>query len=51
MKNIVRKIGHIKKYIYYNQNRTELSFYPDRLYLELTNHCNFQCIMCPNGED
>lgn len=49
MKNIVRKIGHIKKYIYYNQNRTELSFYPDRLYLELTNHCNFQCIMCPNG--
>ena len=49
MKAIKSKIGHIKKYIYYNQNRTELPFYPDRLYLELTNHCNFQCIMCPNG--
>lgn len=49
MKNIMRKIGHIKKYFYYNQKRTELSFYPDRIYLELTNHCNFQCIMCPNG--
>ena len=49
MKNIINKIGHIRKYVYYNQNKTRLPFYPDRLYLELTNNCNFQCVMCPNG--
>lgn len=49
MKNIKRRIGHIRKYVCYNQKKTELPFYPDRLYLELTNHCNFECIMCPNG--
>lgn len=49
MKSIMRKVGHIKKYVCYNQNKTDLPFYPDRMYLELTNHCNFECIMCPNG--
>lgn len=39
----------IKKYVHYNEKRIELPFYPDRLYLELTNNCNFECIMCPNG--
>ncbi len=44
-------MGNIKKYFYYNfTDKTELPFYPDRLYLELTNKCNFQCIMCPNGK-
>jgi len=37
------------KYIYYKLNRIKLPFYPDRMYLELTNNCNFQCVMCPNG--
>lgn len=49
--NIQQKLGNVKKYIYYNfTDRTELPFYPNRLYLELTNKCNFQCIMCPNGK-
>lgn len=47
---IENKIGMIKKYIYYNMKKTELPFYPDRIYLELTNNCNFRCIMCPNGK-
>lgn len=42
----------IMRHIYYNylKNSTKLPFYPERLYLELTNVCNFQCIMCPNGK-
>ncbi len=44
------KLGMIKKYIGYKTKETDLSFYPDRIYLELTNVCNFQCIMCPNGQ-
>ena len=44
------KLGMIKKYICYKTKKTDLPFYPDRIYLELTNHCNFQCIMCPNGK-
>lgn len=43
-------INKIKKYFFYNVRKTNLPFYPDRLYLELTNHCNFECIMCPNGK-
>lgn len=43
------EIGMAKKYIYYTYKYIKLPFYPDRLYLELTNKCNFQCIMCPNG--
>lgn len=53
MKNkssIKKKIGMIKKYLYYNIEETNLPFYPDRIYMELTNNCNFQCIMCPNGK-
>lgn len=46
---VMHKIGMVKKYIYYNMSKIKLPFYPDRLYLELTNKCNFQCIMCPNG--
>lgn len=44
------KLGMVKKYIYYKNKKIELPFYPDRLYMELTNVCNFQCIMCPNGK-
>lgn len=47
---MIHKIDMVKKYIYYNMNRIELPFYPDRIYLELTNNCNFKCIMCPNGK-
>lgn len=53
MKNksgVMKKIGMIKKYLYYNMGKTNLPFYPDRIYMELTNNCNFQCIMCPNGK-
>lgn len=46
----IGKLGMIKKYICYKTNKTELHFYPDRIYMELTNNCNFQCIMCPNGK-
>lgn len=46
---MTHNIEMVKKYIYYRKGNTDLSFYPDRLYLELTNNCNFQCIMCPNG--
>lgn len=50
VKNIMKKVGMIKKYLYYSTNKTNLPFYPDRIYMELTNNCNFQCIMCPNGK-
>lgn len=46
---MANKISNVKKYVYYNANKIDLPFYPDRLYLELTNVCNFKCIMCPNG--
>jgi radical SAM protein with 4Fe4S-binding SPASM domain len=47
MKHKTEMVG---KYLYYKMRKTYLPFYPDRLYLELTNNCNFQCIMCPNGK-
>lgn len=43
------KLKKALKYFYYQRKKIKLPFYPDRLYLELTNNCNFQCIMCPNG--
>lgn len=45
----MQKIDMIKRYIYYKGKKIELPFYPNRLYMELTNVCNFECIMCPNG--
>lgn len=47
---MIHKAEMVEKYIYYKIHKTYLPFYPDRLYLELTNNCNFQCIMCPNGK-
>lgn len=49
MRVIEQKLGMLRKYFHYRMSRIDLPFYPDRLYLELTNNCNFQCIMCPNG--
>ena len=37
------------KWLSYVSGRTTLSTYPDRMYLESTNVCNLQCVMCPTG--
>ena len=34
----------------YKKKKTQLSYFPVRLWIEPTNHCNLQCVMCPNKE-
>src|SRR5262249_53964647 len=37
------------KYATYATSRSAGPIYPDRIYVESTNHCNLKCIMCPTG--
>lgn len=43
------KIKAPLKYLTYRVGQTRLWTHPDRMYLESTNVCNLQCVMCPNG--
>ena len=44
-----RKLGLAARYITYKMKQTRPWTYPNRLYIESTNHCNLRCIMCPTG--
>jgi len=38
-----------RKYRAWSTGRLTGDFFPDRVYIESTNHCNLKCIMCPTG--
>ena len=44
-----RRVENLSKWVAYRTGMTRLHTYPDRMYLESTNICNLQCVMCPNG--
>jgi pyruvate-formate lyase-activating enzyme len=44
-----RRLSHLAKWVSYRTGMTNLHTYPDRMYIESTNVCNLQCVMCPNG--
>ncbi len=44
-----RRAASLLKYTGYKLGWTYLPYYPDRMYLESTNVCNLNCIMCPTG--
>jgi len=44
-----RQIGQAYKWLNYELGLTAPRMFPDRMYLESTNHCNLGCIMCPTG--
>jgi MoaA/NifB/PqqE/SkfB family radical SAM enzyme len=44
-----QKVASVAKYVSYRSGQTRLLTYPDRMYLESTNACNLQCVMCPTG--
>jgi radical SAM protein with 4Fe4S-binding SPASM domain len=44
-----RKLGLAARYVTYSARQTRPWTYPNRLYIESTNVCNLQCIMCPTG--
>jgi hypothetical protein len=37
------------KYAAYRTARASGPIFPDRIYIESTNHCDLKCIMCPTG--
>jgi MoaA/NifB/PqqE/SkfB family radical SAM enzyme len=37
------------KYAAYRRARLAGPIFPDRIYVESTNHCNLKCVMCPTG--
>lgn len=39
----------LAKWLSYKSGQTRLLTHPDRMYLESTNVCNLQCVMCPTG--
>jgi pyruvate-formate lyase-activating enzyme len=43
------KLNMPLKYAAYRRGATSGPIYPDRIYIESTNHCNLKCIMCPTG--
>lgn len=49
----VRRLGNRAqasvKWFFYEIGHTRPPIYPDRMYIESTNHCNLSCIMCPTG--
>lgn len=49
LSSIAARAGMVRKYLYYKSKRTRLPYYPDRLYIESTNLCNLNCLMCPTG--
>lgn len=50
MKNFRYYKRLIKIFSSYNLGKTTLNYLPLRLWIELTNHCNLRCVMCPNKD-
>jgi hypothetical protein len=44
-----RQVQQAYKWLNYQAGLTHVRAYPDRMYIESTNHCNLGCIMCPTG--
>ncbi len=44
-----RQLVQVYKWLNYRARLTHVRAFPDRMYLESTNHCNLGCIMCPTG--
>lgn len=44
-----RQASQAYKWLNYQTGQTNVRAYPDRMYIESTNHCNLGCIMCPTG--
>ena len=44
-----RRAENLAKWVSYRTGMMRLYTYPDRMYIESTNICNLQCVMCPNG--
>ena len=40
----------LRLFYHYRKKSTKLPFWPVRLWVELTSHCNYRCIMCPNKD-
>lgn len=40
----------IRLFIHYRRKSTSPPYWPVRLWVELTSHCNFRCVMCPNKD-
>ncbi len=40
----------IRLFTHYRRKSIRLPYWPVRLWVELTNHCNYRCIMCPNKD-
>ena len=43
------KLNMPVKFAAYRTARSSAPIFPDRVYIESTNHCNLKCIMCPTG--
>ena len=43
-----RQAKSFAKWLSYVSGRSRPRTFPDRMYLESTNICNLQCVMCPN---
>ena len=43
------KLNMPLKYAAYRGAHASGPIFPDRIYIESTNHCNLKCIMCPTG--
>jgi pyruvate-formate lyase-activating enzyme len=48
-KTLRTKLNMPVKYATYMTGRSRGPIFPDRVYIESTNHCNLKCIMCPTG--
>src|SRR5262245_30444306 len=48
-KAVRTRINMPVKYATYMTGRSAGPIFPDRVYIESTNHCNLKCIMCPTG--
>jgi MoaA/NifB/PqqE/SkfB family radical SAM enzyme len=48
-KTLRTKINMPLKYAAYRRGSLGGPIFPDRIYIESTNHCNLKCIMCPTG--
>jgi len=48
-KTVRTRINMPVKYATYMTGRSAGPIFPDRVYIESTNHCNLKCIMCPTG--
>jgi radical SAM protein with 4Fe4S-binding SPASM domain len=40
----------VRLFHHYRRKSTRLPYLPIRLWIELTSHCNYRCVMCPNKD-